>query len=103
MVVASSRWTIAIWLGMSQFPVPNVMRAVHRLSGRTAAATSQQASRPVLAPGPPGENDGAMTLFRPCIDLHEGQVKQIVGGTLTDQGAGRTNFVSQHGPEWYAR
>lgn len=24
-----------------------------------------------------------MTRFRPCIDLHAGQVKQIVGGTLT--------------------
>ncbi|KAI9826660.1 MAG: Enzyme that catalyzes the fourth step in the histidine pathway [Thelocarpon impressellum] len=24
-----------------------------------------------------------MTRFRPCIDLHSGQVKQIVGGTLT--------------------
>ncbi len=22
--------------------------------------------------------------FRPCIDLHSGQVKQIVGSTLTD-------------------
>ena len=26
----------------------------------------------------------ATTLFRPCIDLHAGVVKQIVGGTLTD-------------------
>ena len=34
-----------------------------------------------------------MTLFRPCIDLHEGQVKQIVGGSLLDSGAD-TNFVS---------
>ncbi|GBG25187.1 1-5-phosphoribosyl-5-5-phosphoribosylaminomethylideneamino imidazole-4-carboxamide isomerase [Hondaea fermentalgiana] len=34
--------------------------------------------------------------FRPCIDLHEGCVKQIVGGTLTDD-AGKTpetNFTS---------
>jgi phosphoribosylformimino-5-aminoimidazole carboxamide ribotide isomerase len=23
--------------------------------------------------------------FRPCIDLHSGQVKQIVGSTLTDE------------------
>lgn len=38
-----------------------------------------------------------MTLFRPCIDLHQGRVKQIVGGTLTDDGAGlRTNFVSEY-------
>ncbi len=42
-----------------------------------------------------------MTLFRPCIDLHQGQVKQIVGGSLTDQGA-RTNFVSAHDAAWYA-
>ena len=29
-----------------------------------------------------------MTIFRPCIDLHAGQVKQIVGGTLAaDEGA----------------
>ncbi len=44
-----------------------------------------------------------MTRFRPCIDLHEGRVKQIVGSTLTDGGDGlRTNFVSDHSPEWYA-
>lgn len=43
-------------------------------------------------------------MFRPCIDLHEGQVKQIVGGTLRDDSAGlRTNFVSKHSAAWYAR
>lgn len=26
--------------------------------------------------------------FRPCIDIHNGKVKQIVGGSLTDQGTG---------------
>lgn len=37
-----------------------------------------------------------MTLFRPCIDLHNGLVKQIVGGTLRDDDAGAlvTNGVS---------
>lgn len=36
-----------------------------------------------------------MTKFRPCIDLHSGQVKQIVGGTLTTATADlKTNFVS---------
>lgn len=34
-----------------------------------------------------------MSLFRPCIDLHAGQVKQIVGGTL-DTSSLKTNFVS---------
>lgn len=33
------------------------------------------------------------SLFRPCIDLHQGKVKQIVGGTLNDDGA-TENFVS---------
>ena len=42
--------------------------------------------------------------FRPCIDLHIGVVKQIVGGTLDDAGAGlRTNFVSALPPSEYAR
>lgn len=42
-----------------------------------------------------------MTQFRPCIDLHQGQVKQIVGGSLTDQGA-KTNFVSHYDAAHYA-
>jgi len=40
-------------------------------------------------------------MFRPCIDLHEGKVKQIVGGTLGDKGL-KTNFVSDRGAAWYA-
>ncbi|PSS22441.1 hypothetical protein M430DRAFT_65607 [Amorphotheca resinae ATCC 22711] len=37
-----------------------------------------------------------MTKFRPCIDLHSGQVKQIVGGTLTTTSADlKTNYVSK--------
>ncbi|MGK0440943.1 MAG: phosphoribosylformimino-5-aminoimidazole carboxamide ribotide isomerase [Pseudohongiellaceae bacterium] len=42
-----------------------------------------------------------MTLFRPCIDLHQGKVKQIVGGSLNEQGAD-TNFVSSHNARYYA-
>ena len=42
-------------------------------------------------------------MFRPCIDLHEGKVKQIVGGSLRDDGAGlRTNFVSERPASWFA-
>lgn len=45
-----------------------------------------------------------MTKFRPCIDLHEGRVKQIVGSTLSADSEGlKTNFVSDYGAEWYAR
>lgn len=44
-----------------------------------------------------------MTKFRPCIDLHQGQVKQIVGGTLMDEGPGpRVNFTSSKGAGEFA-
>lgn len=42
-------------------------------------------------------------MFRPCIDLHEGKVKQIVGGTLSDApGQLRTNFISDRAASWFA-
>lgn len=42
-------------------------------------------------------------MFRPCIDLHEGKVKQIVGGTLSDTpGQLRTNFISDRPASWFA-
>ena len=44
-----------------------------------------------------------MTFFRPCIDLHDGKVKQIVGGTLRDEGEGpRENFVAEQPAAWFA-
>jgi phosphoribosylformimino-5-aminoimidazole carboxamide ribotide isomerase len=45
-----------------------------------------------------------MTIFRPCIDLHSGQVKQIVGASLSDSPDDqlKTNFVSSHSPSFYA-
>lgn len=42
-----------------------------------------------------------MTQFRPCIDLHQGKVKQIIGGSLSDQGAD-TNFISDFDANYYA-
>ncbi|MGI8966765.1 MAG: phosphoribosylformimino-5-aminoimidazole carboxamide ribotide isomerase [Limisphaerales bacterium] len=42
-------------------------------------------------------------MFRPCIDLHEGKVKQIVGGSLTGNSATlKTNFISERPASWYA-
>ena len=43
-------------------------------------------------------------MFRPCIDLHDGRVKQIVGGSIDDDrpDALRTNFVSEKPPAWFA-
>lgn len=42
--------------------------------------------------------------FRPCIDIHNGKVKQIVGSSLQDQGdRACENFVSDYSAADYAR
>ena len=42
--------------------------------------------------------------FRPCIDIHNGKVKQIVGSTLRDaQDVARENFVSEKDAAFYAK
>jgi phosphoribosylformimino-5-aminoimidazole carboxamide ribotide isomerase len=44
-----------------------------------------------------------MSKFRPCIDLHNGKVKQIIGSSLSqNESELRTNFVSEKPAEWYA-
>ncbi len=45
-----------------------------------------------------------MTRFRPCIDLHSGQVKQIVGGTLSTTSSDlKTNYVSKLPASYFAQ
>ena len=45
-----------------------------------------------------------MTQFRPCIDLHQGKVKQIVGSSLTiDQAELKTNFISDRSAADFAK
>ena len=42
--------------------------------------------------------------FRPCIDIHNGKVKQIVGGSLQDEGdCARENFASDREAADFAR
>ena len=42
--------------------------------------------------------------FRPCIDIHNGKVKQIVGGSLSDVGDfANENFVSRQDATFYAK
>lgn len=42
--------------------------------------------------------------FRPCIDIHNGKVKQIVGSTLKDEtDSAVENFVSGHDGDYYAK
>ena len=41
--------------------------------------------------------------FRPCIDIHNGKVKQIVGGSLKDQNdRAKENFISEYDAAYYA-
>ena len=41
--------------------------------------------------------------FIPCIDIHNGQVKQIVGSSLTDQkDQAKENFVASQDAAWFA-
>lgn len=41
--------------------------------------------------------------FRPCIDIHNGKVKQIVGSTLTDgDESPSVNFESSNSPSFYS-
>lgn len=46
-----------------------------------------------------------MTRFRPCIDLHAGAVKQIIGGTLSSSSPDtlKTNFISPLPAEHFAK
>ena len=42
--------------------------------------------------------------FRPCIDIHNGQVKQIVGGSLKDwNDLAKENFVASQDARFYAK
>ena len=42
--------------------------------------------------------------FRPCIDIHNGKVKQIVGGSLKDKdNQAVTNFSSELDASYYAK
>lgn len=41
--------------------------------------------------------------FRPCIDIHNGAVKQIIGGSLKDKNdEAQTNFTSVYEADYYA-
>ena len=41
--------------------------------------------------------------FRPCIDIHNGKVKQIVGTSLQDSGnRAKENFVSEKNADFFA-
>ena len=39
--------------------------------------------------------------FRPCIDIHNGKVKQIVGGSLTDQAIRQRKIYYSENVDYY--
>ena len=42
--------------------------------------------------------------FRPCIDIHNGKVKQIVGGSLKDEGnQAKENFVAEQDAAYFVK
>ncbi len=42
--------------------------------------------------------------FRPCIDIHNGKVKQIIGSSLQDEGnVAAENFVAEHDADYFAK
>ena len=50
------------------------------------------------------KKDGEKMEFRPCIDIHNGKVKQIVGGSLRDAGnMAEENFVSEQDAAFFAK
>jgi hypothetical protein len=61
--------------------------------GRIVLLWNQPANRVIRSRG--AKKESSME-FRPCIDIHNGAVKQIVGGTLRDPGdRAQENFVSE--------
>lgn len=49
------------------------------------------------------KSEGRNMQFRPCIDIHNGAVRQIVGGSLKDEGdQAITNFTSEYDARFYA-
>ncbi|MBL0691984.1 MAG: phosphoribosylformimino-5-aminoimidazole carboxamide ribotide isomerase [SAR324 cluster bacterium] len=41
--------------------------------------------------------------FRPCIDLHNGKVRQIIGSTLASKDKLKVNFTSDKNADWFAK
>ncbi|VAH18964.1 unnamed protein product [Triticum turgidum subsp. durum] len=69
-------------------------------------ASSRVSARPAQSGASRGRAVACAVSFRPCIDIHKGKVKQIVGSTLRDASddgtALVTNFESDKSPAEFA-
>lgn len=105
MLDTSKATTFSAWLKHRECVCDSPLEAVDLpLSQKEAIQPRQITHLTLLSPRPnPVACMPDRTRFRPCIDLHEGKVKQIVGGTLDSDDADlKTNFVSEKAPSWYA-
>lgn len=80
-----------------------------RIAAAVATLVQERPPDPVAALGnlllkSPPPNSSSKARFRPCIDLHQGRVKQIVGSTLSDDSsqAPVTNFEASRPSEDFA-
>mmetsp|Transcript_13109 Transcript_13109/g.23092 ORF Transcript_13109/g.23092 Transcript_13109/m.23092 type:complete len:294 (+) Transcript_13109:1-882(+) len=77
---------------------------------RTASGRGACVRDHVSAMGPSASTSAPSAIrFRPCIDIHQGKVKQIVGSTLKDMPEDKsgeaellTNFVSDKPSSWFS-
>ncbi len=85
--------------GSQRTTVHKTKRVVSKLSEERSKSAAEMILQHFLS------GKGRMGMkFRPCIDIHNGKVKQIVGGSLKDQGnLAQTNFTSSQDAAWYAK
>ena len=80
------------------------MNGAHGSCREAPASGTEGAHHGIMSVSGRGTQKGCIMRFRPCIDIHNGTVKQIVGGSLKDEGdQARTNFASDLDAAWYAR
>lgn len=89
--------------------------AAHQRRFRSSFSTSTSSSRraavvTAASSSAPSDTLSRAVRFRPCIDIHQGRVKQIVGGTLKDADDGsaasetpETNFETETSSAEFAR
>ena len=80
------------------------------LSTNTSSSCGRRATNATVSAGGASETFSRAVQFRPCIDIHQGRVKQIVGGTLKDSDDGsvdgetpETNFETETSSAEFAK
>ncbi|KAI4364190.1 hypothetical protein MLD38_020317 [Melastoma candidum] len=94
-------------LGRRSIPIPNPVQS-HLKESHPFSSIGKLSSLPLkTTPRPRRLRVACAARFRPCIDIHKGKVKQIVGSTLSDLkdevSAPVTNFVSDKSSAEFAK